>query len=110
MHRQEVVVFLWQKSHVGSPINEWADIKADAAAREEWVTPVVRLPSSIGSLVYAMPRKSGRAWAAPLAVSAVQRRLAAATSNSELRDEYDLPPSTLDEATQRTCNAMLAER
>ena len=28
----EVVVFLWQTSHAGEPVNEWADKEADAAA------------------------------------------------------------------------------
>ena len=28
----EAVVFVWQTSHVGAPVNEWADVAADEAA------------------------------------------------------------------------------
>ena len=33
--RQEVVVFLWQTSHVGAPANEWADVLAGEAMASE---------------------------------------------------------------------------
>ena len=39
MERHEVVVFIWQTSHVGSPPNEWADVLADEAATG-WVRSI----------------------------------------------------------------------
>ena len=50
LDRCEVVVFLWQKSHVGSPPNEWVDRLADIAAESDAVLPVPRLPVYFASL------------------------------------------------------------
>ena len=43
LQRFDVVVFMWQTSHVGALNNEWADILADLAMRAEeqqvWLSP-----------------------------------------------------------------------
>ena len=42
--RHEVVVFLWQTSHVGAPVNEWADVLAGEAMNREQAGSGRRLP------------------------------------------------------------------
>ena len=109
LDRQEVVVFLWQTSHVGSPMNEWADLEA-AKAGNGPVVPVVRLPSEYYSMKFTMPKKSTHEWAAPLACEVVGRRLREATDESQFHSEFDMPKLTLPDRTQRTCEAVLAQR
>ena len=52
--RLEVVVMIWQSSHCGEPVNEWADIAADAVreAIEVPPAPVVRAPCGFASLTF----------------------------------------------------------
>ena len=40
----DAVVMLWQTSHVGAPINEWADVEADRAVRSEEALPELLTP------------------------------------------------------------------
>ena len=110
LDRQEVVVFLWQTSHVGSPVNELADIIADDAAESLQTVPVPRLPDTHCSMRPTRPRKSTREWAAPLAMRVVEERLRGALDTSLAHDEFDVPPLTLTDQTQRLCEAVLCER
>ena len=110
LDRCEVVVFLWQTSHVGSTVNEWADLCADDLAEEAAEVDVRRLPSRSATMQLSMPQRSVREWAAPRARRAIQWRLQAATSESQFHEWMDVPVLTLPEAVQQTCEAVLAQR
>ena len=111
--RLEVVVFMWQRSHTGSAVNEWADVEAemragDAAAGD--ITAVPRVQSGSRSMALAMPRRSVHEWAMPLAAQVVQHRLMESVTASETHDEYDMPRIVLADGVQRTCDAVAAAR
>ena len=112
LDRQEVVVMLWQTSHVGSPMNEWADLQAAqyGGAHGSAAVPVVRLPTESASMLFTMPRRSHHEWAAPLACDVVSRRLRGASDESQYHSEFDIPVLKLPDAVQRTCEAVLAQR
>ena len=111
--RQEVVVLLWQNSHRGSPVNEWADLEASAMGKrlgpgQETVVP--RLAPQYYSVSYSRARRTATEWSVPLATGVVSRRLAGAVSQSELPEEADMPHVGYPEDVQRTCEAVLAQR
>ena len=111
--RQEVVVFLWQNSHRGSPINEWADLEASAMGARlgpGQETAVPRLSSQYYSVSYSRARRTATEWSVPLATGVVSRRLAGAVTQSELPEEADMPHVGYPEDVQRTCEAVLAQR
>ena len=110
LDRQEVVVLLWQTSHEGSPNNEWADIEAERAGIAEAYTPVVRLESESQTMLYTAPRRSAHGWATPLACGVVERRLKEALGETQMHDEFDIPPLALRDEVQRTCDAILGQR
>ena len=114
INRHEVVVFLWQTSHVGSPINEWADVLADSAA-QEYVrrsfteTPVVRLPVQHASVRLTTPYKDMHTMVANTTKRVVVARLKEAIT-SETHGDGDIPPLALADADQRLANAVLSAR
>ena len=110
LDRCEVVVFLWQKSHVGSPPNEWVDRLADIAAEGDAVLPVPRMPVDFASLRPSRPRKSTSKWAAPLAKAAVVERLSAAVGDTLLHGEEHLPALALPDNVCTVCDAVLSQR
>ena len=90
--RHEMVVFLWQTSHVGSPTNEWADLEAAVAMGGGVVTPVAtgaraasrcivprRAPQCF-SVRASRPTSSMFRWATERAQRVVVRRIRAATT------------------------------
>ena len=111
LDRQEVVVMLWQNSHRGSPVNEWADIEADefANAAQDMV-PVPRLRCEHASMGYSMPRRSTREWAAANAMRTVQDRLMATVNESAMRRYTDIPPLLLPDRVQQACEAVGSRR
>ena len=94
LDRQEIAVMWWQTSHVGAPANEWADEEAERQAREGVTEEVFRARCEMGSMRYSLPKESVVAWATPLARGVVQRKLQAACSNAQSREEYDIPTVT----------------
>jgi hypothetical protein len=44
VRRQDLVYFWWQSSHVGSPLNEWADCLADSYMQDALPIAVPRQP------------------------------------------------------------------
>ena len=110
LRRAEVVVMLWQTSHVGSPVNEWADAEAEAAARAEHVEAVPRLVRRSCSLIYTVPKQSVSRWAMPLAMRVTDARLARTVVDTQLMDASDIKRIALSEPVQRTCDAVLAQR
>ena len=109
--RQEVVVFLWRRSHTGDPFNEVADVAADAAAQADHVEPVPRMPLSHASLLLTAPSRSMSKWAAPLLGGVIAGRFEAVLERSQVHEPgSDLEPMSLPDDVQRSCNAVLAER
>ena len=109
IQRMEVVVFLWQTSHVGSPVNEWADVLAEAATGDSAVA-VVRGPSRCAAAPYTMQRKSIRHWAGPLSERVVRSRLAETVCGTQRHGAADIPQVPLPDKVQRTCEAVAAQR
>ena len=81
VNRVESVVFIWQTSHVGEPVNEWADVLASQALWEPRL-PVVRMPCDFASMTF--PKRwrgdwydqGSRSWAVLLLRGFVNTRLA----------------------------------
>ena len=84
--RQELVVFKWQTSHVGSVVNEWADVLAGQSALQgEW-RAVPRGPVTYEDFHWTAAKKGGNhAWAARAASNAVSGWLDSAVEESVLR-------------------------
>jgi hypothetical protein len=110
LDRQEVVILVWQTSHVGAPINEWPDVLASAAKDSYTVVPVPRAQASFSSLQPTAFRRSTMAGAMKLAAREVVQRLDSATCDSELRDDDDMPPVTLSDEAWSICQAVLGQR
>jgi hypothetical protein len=62
VRRQEVVIVWWQTSHVGSPVNEWADVLADEYKSAD-VVAVPRGPVEFASWQWTGAPRSTFAWA-----------------------------------------------
>lgn len=111
LDRQEVVVLLWQNSHKGSPINEWADLCAAQDGRADRYEPVVRIAKlKSQTMLLTAPRRSTHGWAAPLACGVVERKLRASLRETQMHDEYDVAPLALRDRVQQTCDAVLGQR
>ena len=87
--RHEAVVFLWQESHVGSPLNDWADAMADAA-REQDIVGVFNTAPSHFSATLAAPRGGVLRWAKGLLGMHVEARLRSSTQHTELAEGGEL--------------------
>ena len=111
LDRQEVVVLLWQNSHKGSPINEWADLCAAQDGCADRYEPVVRIAKlKSQTMLLTAPRRSTHGWAAPLACGIVDRKLRTALRETQMHDEYDVAPLALRDKVQQTCDAVLGQR
>jgi hypothetical protein len=73
--KHEAVVFVWQPSHTGAPINAWADKEAGAQLHSE-VQPVLRGSIGYASMRFAAVRCGVRRWLAPRIASHAAARLA----------------------------------
>ena len=60
--RHECVVFIWQPSHTGAPVNEWADKGAARAVKDGEPTHVHRSPRTFESMRFPGARQGLRAW------------------------------------------------
>jgi ribonuclease HI len=109
LDRQEVVVLVWQTSHVGSALNEWADVLA-AEAKELGRVPVPRAPASFSSLQPTAFRRSTMEGASRMAMREVRSRLDSAVHESEVRAENDLDPVEVSEEVWSVCHAVLGQR
>jgi len=56
----EAIAFLWQTSHVGEPINEWADMQTKAYVPDD-ILPVPRAACTFASITFPEHRKTARA-------------------------------------------------
>jgi hypothetical protein len=110
LDRQEVVVFLWQNSHRGDPVNEWADVLATGAGEAERYIAVPRVSTQSASMAASMPRKSAYKFAIDRSVGVVSRKLAEFLQEAQAHSEFDIPPLALPDDVQRTCEAVLSQR
>jgi len=117
--RQEVVVFLWQTSHVGSAINEWADLLAGSAAndcvdlRSSEVCPFTEVPRfepRSASMRLTAPGRSTHSWARGHAMRAVGSKLAGMLVETQVRYDTDMVPFRLPDEVQLVCDAVLSQR
>ena len=94
IRRQQVVIFRWQTSHVGSPLNEWADRLADLATLSV-VVDVPRCPVTFGAFFWSGAKRGVQAWARERGKRVVHDWLASFASETPMRDaknEIRLPP------------------
>ena len=95
--RMEVVVLLWQTSHVGAPANEWVDMVADVKREDEqdpWPEPWTATPRRAPrhySMKLTAPGRAVYAWAKERASIFVRERLAKSVRHTQLREFGDLP-------------------
>ena len=108
--RQEVVVFLWQRSHMGSPANEWADRCADAAAEAGQVIPVPAMPLKGVHMIGARHARGARAWALPRARRFVQDRLKQTVVDTRLAEINDIGVGLLPAEVELTLQAVRSQR
>ena len=112
----EVVVFLWQTSHVGAPVNEWADQAAAEAAlaglgeRMPELLAVeyasLELEQADGQLIRGGPRAA----AAAAAQREVERRLAVGCGSVQMVETCDLELPRLAERLVTVAEAVLCGR
>ena len=111
--RLEVVVFMWQRSHMGSVVNEWADVEANTAAMEaargEYVG-VPRVCSRSYSMLFTGPRRSTHEWAVKAGHKVVESKLLESVRESAMHEECDVPVIKLPDDVRRTCDAILSAR
>ena len=112
----EVVVFVWQTSHVGAPVNEWADRAAAKAARAglDEATPEL-LPVTYASLELEradgqLIRGGPRAVAAAAAQREIEKRLAASSGSAQMVESCDLELPRLPERLVVVAEAVLCGR
>ena len=109
VHRQELVVFWWQTSHVGSPLNECADMRAEAAKRLD-VVPVSRGPITFAKLQWTGAQRGVHHWARVNAQRATVVWLASSCEETPLRNESDIPLSPLPPDLEALSDAVLSAR
>ena len=123
LHEFEAVVFLWQTSHVGAPINEWADVeagKATGALLPECMPKL--LPETYGTLELAVGGPSEglrdwrivprgvRPWATQLLTQEVIERLRVTSKRTQVRDKEDMDLPALPPMLEGMSEQLLAGR
>ena len=116
LQKFEVVVFLWQTSHVGAPVNEWAD---RAAAEAALAGRVERMPELL-AVEYAsleieqadgqLIRGGPRATASAAAQREVERRLAVGCGSVQMVEACDLELPRLPERLVTVAETVLCGR
>jgi len=72
----EAIAFLWQTSHVGEPINEWADMQTKAYGPDD-ILPVPRAACTFASITFPEHRKTAREFIAPFIIAELNSKLGA---------------------------------
>jgi ribonuclease HI len=107
--RHEVVVFMWRRSHTGSPFNELADVITDDYTKGG-PRQLHREVPTYSSLRHTMCSAKVRAWARRTADRVVRDRLAGACTEAVVRDEGDITSDRMADDVYLTCNAILSQR
>ena len=105
----EAVVFLWQRSHVGSPMNEVADLLAGSCDRDASLA-VVRRPGRSSTMRPSRPKSSVRGWHAPRAQAVVYARLQAAMVSTIQQSAGDVELGPLADGYELICQAVASDR
>ena len=103
------LVFMWQRSHVGSPVNEWADVEAERFVGSEPREVITEVPS-YQSMRVGWADRDPHAWLMARAAGAVHECLRACSEGTQFWDEgcCVVPEFGLEE--ERLRRAALAER
>ena len=109
LRRQQLVVFMWQTSHVGSPLNEHVDIIADEAKGWDAV-PVPRGPATFASWQWTGAQRGVHQWARVNAQRSLLAALGAACDETPIRSPLDLPLPALPPEGEAMSDALLAAR
>lgn len=114
--RHEVIVFVWQRSHVGSPVNEWADTAADEIAQcsnpmdGTGVLPLVCTASDAYSMADDRWQRGPFRWAVPRAQRFVLERLRETVVNTALPAEDDFEYGAVPDGYRAVLDTVLARR
>ena len=104
------LVLIWQTSHVGEPINEYADVTCDTYGIED-VTPVPRGIITYASLIFPQHKRSAHEYATTSMSAVVAGRLRQRVRHTVLRDpEEQIQLLKLTEEAAAICEAVGANR
>ena len=111
--RMDVVVLLWQRSHVGSPANEWVDGVADCKGFDKESDPMLQIRRRTPrhySMRLAAPDRSVMRWAKGRAVEVVQRQLMQSVTSTQFREMGELRVGPLPDQYELVAKACAASR
>ena len=101
----EVVVLVWQTSHVGSPANEWADLLATLALQRAMVPFPVKVVSFC-TLYYTRAERSLFRWALCRGRRAAFGRMSASLSATVFFEAGDIPLGGMVREAEDICRAV----
>ena len=104
--RHELVAFYWQTSHVGSPVNEWADIEATKALSSRPRHAVPLLPMRCCSLRPTLASGNWHAWNMECLLEAYQRMLFARREERRFGTQVFEPGNDLVVGSLGTADSM----
>ena len=108
--RCAALVLIWQTSHVGEPINEYADVTCDTFGIED-ITPVPRGGIEYASIVFPLHKGSAQEYASRGMSLVVASRLRQRAQHTILRDpEEQIKLLKLSEEAAAICEAIGARR
>ena len=117
----EAIAFVWQTSHVGAPINEWADAEAENAANADLPEELPDIqPARYASIEIAaggegsrrglIVRRGVRAWATEMLSKEVVVRLRRTSKITQMRGERDLALGRLSAPMEEAAEKLLGAR
>ena len=108
--RMAVLVLLWQTSHVGEPLNEWADVACDTFGLEDDY-PIPRGSVKFASMTFPSHRGAAQEYAMQGMRRVVAARLRSRVSGTVLRDDTEhVHLLGVTAETQQLCDEIAARR
>lgn len=108
--RVAVLVLLWQTSHVGEPLNEWADVACDTFGLEDDY-PIPRGIAEFASMTFPSHRGSAQEYVMQGMRRAVAARLRSRVSGTVLRDNTEhVQLLGVTTETQQLCDEIATRR
>jgi ribonuclease HI len=105
-----VLVLLWQTSHVGEPLNEWADVTCDTFGLEDDY-PIPRGSVKFASMTFPAHRGAAQEYAMKGMRRVVAARLRSRVSGTVLRDDAEYVRLLgVTAETQQLCDEVAARR
>jgi hypothetical protein len=108
--RHELVIYHWQRSHVGCPLSEWADVAAAAEAEAEIPAECIAPRHEAASMLFARLEGGSRLWAQQRAHRLVQARLRARSEHTIYLGEDDVRPWDDHEEDAQLLASLRADR